>query len=345
MGRELIGISLATIVVILVATDLALRRWFGFGHPLLYVADDQIGYLLAPNQDVRRFGNRILINAYSMRGEAIAPTRPSHTLRLFLLGDSIANGGWWTDHNETISARLQQHLSALLCPPSIPRVAPPPPLSPPSVPQRLLKRGLDYERVEVLNASANSWGPRNELAYINAYGCFEAQLLILLLNTDDLFATAPTSLQVGRDRNYPAQRPPFAWAEIIGRYLLPPVSIPELEVVRAEGGDRVGKNLDAIQQLQRRVAHQGGRMVIALTPLLREVGQPGPRDYERMARDRLMTFTQDQHIPYLDLLPALNAHKNPASLYRDHIHFNSQGNQFITEQMIVNLLNRAIASL
>ncbi|MBC6417448.1 MAG: hypothetical protein GDA44_00930 [Prochloron sp. SP5CPC1] len=59
----------------------------------------------------------------------------------------------------------------------------------------------------------------------------------MLLNTDDLFATAPTSSPVGRDRNYPDRRPPLALAEVYSRYFQP--SKPILEI-KAEGGDRVG---------------------------------------------------------------------------------------------------------
>ena len=42
--------------------ELTLRLFFGFGNPPLYTADDDIGYLLAPNQRMRRFGNLIAIN-------------------------------------------------------------------------------------------------------------------------------------------------------------------------------------------------------------------------------------------------------------------------------------------
>ncbi|QYO64944.1 hypothetical protein [Leptolyngbya sp. 7M] len=107
-------------------------RLFGFGNPLIYIADPQIGYLLAPNQRTRRLGKHIAINQYSMRSPNITATRPQETLRVLLLGDSIVNGGWWTDQSQTISALLQQQLQA---------------------------QSLSYRQVEVLNASANSWAP------------------------------------------------------------------------------------------------------------------------------------------------------------------------------------------
>lgn len=317
------GISwviLVLVVFIVGGLEVVLRQGFGFGNPLLYVADDPMGYRLAPDQDVRRFGNRIRINAYSMRGEAIAPTPPPKTLRVLMLGDSIANGGWWTAQDQTISARLQDKLQPVA-------------------------QQQGFAAVEVLNASANSWGPRNELAYLQRYGTFGSPLILLIINTDDLFATAPTPVQVGRDRNYPAHKPPLALVEVIGRYLLPPASIPALEAVQAEGGDRVGKNLAAIRDIQAIATQHQAQTLLVMTPLLRELGTPGPRDYELKARDRLLQFTQHQSIPYLDMLPILNQRDNAETLYRDHIHFNADGNLIITQAMITELMEQAIAPL
>jgi hypothetical protein len=176
MGRQERAMSqvfgiLASIVgaiaLLLIALEIGLRSFLGFGKPLLYKADAQIGYLLVPNQRTRRFGNHIAINQFSMRCDEFSPQRSPDTFRILLLGDSIVNGGWWTDQQNTISALLQKNIT----------------------------------HSEVLNASANSWGPRNELAYLQRLGSFESQLVVLVINTDDLFATAPTSLPVGRDRN------------------------------------------------------------------------------------------------------------------------------------------------
>ncbi|WP_204137116.1 SGNH/GDSL hydrolase family protein [Halomicronema sp. CCY15110] len=298
---------IAVLLVLALGTvELALRFFFGFGKPPLYVADTQTGYRLAPNQRTKRFGNVFAINQYSMRGEAIAPQPEADTLRVLLLGDSIANGGWWTDQSEILSQRLQQQLTALL----------------PS----------QYTQVEVLNASANSWGPRNELAYILKFGTFESPVVVLLLNTDDLFATAPTSLQVGRDRAYPKRYPPLALVEVAGRFIKAP-PIPELEAVRQEGGDRVGVNLEAVRQLQQLTNQANGRLIVAMTPLLREVQPPGPRDYEITARQRVTQFTEQAQIPYIDFLADFKTAADPGALYRDHIHLSPQGYTLVTQTL------------
>ncbi|HEY9645473.1 MAG TPA: SGNH/GDSL hydrolase family protein [Chroococcidiopsis sp.] len=309
--------KLALIVVLVLSglgllVEVGLRLLFGFGNPLLYAADPQIGYLLAPNQDVRRFGNRIVINQYSMRGDALSPTRPTAMLRVLMLGDSIANGGWWTDQEAIISALLRRQLQTAIAP-------------------------LSYDTVEVLNASANSWSPRNELAYLKRYGAFESQVIVLLINTDDLFGTAPTSVQVGRDRNYPDRKPPLAIVELLTRYVFKAGPIPEMEAVLAEGGDRVGINLETIGAIQTFAKDHNAQLLLVMTPLLREVGDPGPKDYEIKARQRLTDFTEAAQIPYIDILPIFNAMPDGRSLYRDHIHLSPSGNQIVSSTILDRL--------
>lgn len=300
---------LAGLVAAVVLLEVGLRLLFGFGNPLIYVADPQIGYLLAPNQQTRRFGKAIAINQYSMRSPQITKVRPDQTLRVLLLGDSIVNGGWWTDQTNTISALLQQQIQS----------------------------SAGDTPVEVLNASANSWAPRNELAYLQRFGSFQAQVIIVIINTDDLFGTAPASVVVGRDRNYPDQKPALALLEVGHRYLFKPKPIPELAAIQAEGGDRVGINLEAIRQIQKIAAANNAQFILMLTPLLRELKHPGSRDYEQKARQRLQAFTETEQIRFVDFLPIFKAIETPEKIYHDHIHLNLAGNQQVVDQIVRQL--------
>jgi GDSL-like Lipase/Acylhydrolase family len=308
---KVILISIFTVALgLILVIEVGLRSRFGFGNPLVYIRDEKIGYLLAPNQSTRRNGNRIEINEYSMRSAPISKTPAPGTVRILLLGDSIANGGWWTDQSKTISSLMMQSLT------------------------------IDYRKVEVLNVSANSWGPRNEFEYLQKFGSFDAQIIILLINTDDLFAIKPTSLPIGRDRNYPDKKPPLALVEVFQRYIQKPKPIPELAAMHKEGGDRVGINLEAIDKIQKITNQGNSKFLLAMTPLKRELGN-GSRDYEITARQRLTEFAKANSITYVDFLPLFNAHQNPESLYHDHIHLNMSGNQFISgiiEQSLLELL-------
>ncbi|OKH46909.1 SGNH/GDSL hydrolase family protein [Phormidium tenue] len=307
-----LGIGVGAIAIV----ELLLRVRYGLGNPPLYVADTRTGYRLAPNQSLRRRGNRIEINQYSMRGPAVAPQRPVDALRVLMVGDSIVNGGWWTDQSELLSVKVQQALVDL---------------NPPGV-----------QTVEVLNASANSWGPRNELGYLLRFGTFEAQLVLVVLNTDDLFAIAPNSYELGRNPAYPTHRPPLALWEVAQRRLGYTPS-PALQALHDQGGDRVGVNLEALRQINQVVQAAGGRLAIAMTPLRRELDPDGPRDYELVARQRLTAFAQTEGIPYLDGLPLFQqtAHEQ---LYFDHIHLSAEGNDWVSQalaKLLLELWNRA----
>ncbi|MBD3881381.1 SGNH/GDSL hydrolase family protein [Phormidium tenue FACHB-886] len=300
-----LGLIAVGAVAALAILEAVLRSLFGFGNPLTYLADPEIGYLLSPNQTTRRFGKLISINQYSMRSPDVAPTRAAKTLRILLIGDSIVNGGWWTDQDKTLSTLLQRQLQDT---------------------EKI------FDRVEVLNASANSWSPRNELAYLQRFGTFESQIVVQVINTDDLFGIAPYSVVVGRDPNYPDRKPPLAIAEVLSRYLSKPVAIPELNQLQQEGGDRVAANLEAIRQTQAIAAQNNAQLLLVITPLLREV-ENGSRSYERTARERLSNFTQQQQIPFIDILPTFVDDPNFKAHYIDSIHLSQTGNLQVVQQI------------
>jgi hypothetical protein len=316
-------IILTLIAGLLAILEISLRLWLDFGNPLIYIPDADCGYLLAPNQTVRRFGNRIEINQYSMRSSAIAPIPPVSTLRVLLLGDSIANGGWWTDQPDTISEIMARLLSQKG-------------ENPGTKEKDLIVSSLP-SAVEVLNASANSWGPRNELAYLQKFGHFGAKVIVLLINTDDLFAKIPSPWVVGRDRNYPDRKPLSAIVELCTRYLLPVSRFPAIEPQTVTEVDIIACNLEAIRQIKTITASFEAKFVLAMTPLLREIGDCEPRDYEIKARFRLIEFTETEQILYLDFLPIFNSIQQPTNLYRDHIHLSPQGNQIVS-QIIINTI-------
>lgn len=293
---------------IAIALESLLRLGWGLGKRPLYIADREIGYLLAPNQRLRRFGNLIAINQYCQRNEPISKERPPDTCRILLLGDSIANGAWWTDQQQTISALMEGGLAP-----------------------------VGFSQVEVLNASANSWGPRNQLAYLNRYGTFQSQVIVLLLNTDDLFATAPTSLPVGRDPSYPERQPISALGELLSRAFHRPQTIPSMAAVLAEPGDRVGLNLQAIAQMYQIARQSEAQFLVALTPLRRQVDGTPPREYEVKAGARLQDFVTKEGIVYLDFLRIFQQWEAAESLYRDHIHLSPQGNQLVVEKLSESL--------
>ena len=348
-----------SIIILLLSLEIILRLTFGFHNPLLYIADREIGYLLAPNQQVRRLRNRVIINEYSMR--SLSLLKPKQGLRILLLGDSVLNGSWWTDQSDTISAMIKHFLTLEKKPPN--------PLEKGALDlESLNKKGAlnfpsflrgargdqpvlssqtpiprtDLQLIEILNASANGWSPRNELAYLQKFGIFQADILILLLNTDDLFGTAPTSIPAGRDRYYPSQKPTLAILEAVNRLLIPYTPPPEMAVVNAEGGDRVGFNLTALGEIYHLAQTHNIPLIITLTPLWHEVLSQA-KHHETVARQRLVKFIQERNLVYLDFLPIFQNHPDPKTLYRDQIHLTPPGNQLVSAE-ISKIIRESVSS-
>ncbi len=139
----------AMVVFLLVAAEIGLRL-YGFGTPILYVQDPDIGYYPGPSQRARHPGRVVTINNHSMR----APDLPAHKtpehVRILLLGDSTLMGTW-VSNGELYSSLVQDKLNAAAGSPVF----------------------------EVLNMGVNAWGPFHELAYVKKFGTFEADVAVI----------------------------------------------------------------------------------------------------------------------------------------------------------------------
>src|ERR1700730_10410371 len=150
-------------------------------------------YVLQPSKAYFRFHNRFSVNQYSMRSDDFPPRKSSpNELRVIIVGDSVIYGG----------VRIDQHDSDT----------------------EILKRNLQEDTgrpVVVGNASAKSWGPPNELAYLQRYGTLDADVVVLELSSHD-YADAPTFVPVvGVSADYPDKKPLLALADLFGTYILP----------------------------------------------------------------------------------------------------------------------------
>lgn len=312
----------AIVLALVVGSELFLKQVLGLGRPLLYRSDPHMGYRVAPNQNIRRLGNRIRINEFSMRNDPITPERSADTLRILMLGDSLVNGMVWTDQEKTLTALVHQKLE--------------------NSPQNSQSDRLIHDRIEVLNVAAGSWGPRNELAYLKQFGTFQSQILILVINTDDFFGAPPRPEVVGQHPAYPDRYPPGAWAEVFQQVWRQFPLTARMARNRAkpvpQEKDIVGINLKAIEEIYALTQRENAEFFLILSPLRRELDREGgSRDYEKKARQRLQDWVTQQHISFLDLLPGFNAHPNPLNLFSDHIHLSLQGNQWVAEAIVRHL--------
>lgn len=171
---------LTAITILIVVGELVARYVIGLGTPPLSVAHDRIEYLFAPDQDVQRFGNRQLYNEYSMRSPPLDAW--GNARRVIVFGDSVLNGGNLTDHS-----RLGTTLAS----------------------------EADEDAI-FANVSAGSWGPGNMLGYIETFGLFDADTVILVLSSHD--AGDPPTFQPLDPNTHPTERPLSAIVEGWKRY-------------------------------------------------------------------------------------------------------------------------------
>jgi len=205
------------------AIEIALRL-LGFGNPPLLQADANAGYIFAPNQVVYRFGNRLEYNQFSQRSEQIDSAKPEGTLRILMIGDSVLNGNNTTDQKETIPELFEARLLGI------------------------------KKQVEVLNASAGSWGIGNQLGYIRKFGTFESDAVILQIGTHDLLQPPSSSAGVGNDPLMPNRKPLLAIQEVFQRHVMPKfssifVSNSPAAGVRVSESQRFMENMQRFEQI------------------------------------------------------------------------------------------------
>lgn len=154
-GHPLRNALLALAVMLLLAEGIL--RFKGFGNAVLYHADPVVGYYPAPNQNLGRYGGRVMINSFGMRSPEIAKDKPAGVFRILMLGDSTLYGGSYIDQDDLYANKLGALLE---------------------------KKGAG--KVEVLVMGTNGWGPFHERGYVSKFGTFDADIAIINLPVDDI---------------------------------------------------------------------------------------------------------------------------------------------------------------
>lgn len=177
------------LVATVVAAELLTRFALGLGDPPLFQKDDAIEYVIKPGT-YRRFGHVIHINRWSQRSPEIeAKKTDPNELRVLVIGDSVVNGGALLDDSHIATSLLERSLAKQLNRP-----------------------------VRVLNISAGSWGPANQLAYLEKFGTFDADAAVVVWSSHDAWDMPRFD---GLREDQPEHRPLLAVGELITRYVLP----------------------------------------------------------------------------------------------------------------------------
>jgi lysophospholipase L1-like esterase len=131
------------------ATELGLRV-YGYGSPILYVQDPDIGYYPLADQKVRYPGRVISINNHGMRAPDIRVPGEDAKLRILMIGDSTL-AGTRVSNDELYTSLLEKRLNEAAGTPTF----------------------------EVLNMGVNAWGPLHEQAFLAKFGSFGADVVVI----------------------------------------------------------------------------------------------------------------------------------------------------------------------
>jgi hypothetical protein len=302
----------ALVIAAACASELVARFALGLGDPPLHVAYPDLEYAFRPGT-YRRFGNSIRINSHHMRSEEfpVGKTRPDE-IRVLLMGDSVVNGGSLTDQSELASEKLQLDLAARLDRP-----------------------------VVVGNVSAGSWGPGNLLAYARRFGLFDADVVVVVLNSRDAGDNPTNQPIVGTDPSFPDRAPWSALAEAVRRYALPtimPRSVTAKPLTEHDDAAAIACSMRDLGSLCDVIQSSGARVVLAHFPNRTELTGP-----MLPGHDAIAAFAAAKGIPLVEAAPRLaSAIDDGTDPYRpaDTIHPNAAGQRIMAAALMPEILQQ-----
>lgn len=298
-------------LLVLVVCELVLRFAFKLGDPPIYELDEQIEYLLRPSQECHQLGNRYAINGFSMRSPEFPPAKSNpDEFRVLVMGDSIVNAGVRVDQRDLATELLRPKLES------------------------------DMKRtVVVANASAGSWGPPNQLAYVKTFGVFHADVLVLVLNSPDIDDVPGLE---GLGTQWPLTRPVLAVQDVLrtmGPKLLKKVGIDVTPSAAHTANPAQDQQtcLAAVRELTDIAHEEGVSIALVLYQTRTELlGTPmhGHEKFKALAREL--------DIPVIDAGPkfkaALTAGQDPF-IAGDDVHSNPLG-----QRILADVLAEAVAA-
>ncbi|MBL7883941.1 MAG: hypothetical protein JNL69_07710 [Bacteroidia bacterium] len=289
----------------MIAIELFARFYLGLGCPPLYIEDKDYEYIYAPNQHVKRFGNRIITNEFSMRSK---PLSKNDKIRILKIGDSIINGGAQTDQDSLASSILESRLSASF-----------------------------HDSIRVLNVGANSWGPDNAFAYIKKNGHFDASMIVLVFSSHDLHDLMHFQKVVGKYTAWPDKKPFCALSDGFFKYFMPLMKSKLIENYNEYDEFESLKLANEINPGWESFFNYSKEHTIELLVYLHPTKQEVlSAEYDKNGKQLIQMF-EANHIGYI---LGLNS-KMDESCYRDFIHLNNKGQKKLASALY-NALSKQI---
>lgn len=276
---------------------------WGFGKMPLYAASDKWEYMVLPNQQGVRLGNRYYYNAYSQRSAEVDSTK----VHVLGLGDSVIHGGVQTDQDDLATSLF-----------------------------------TDETGIQMLNISAGSWDPDNCAAYLREYGTFDAVGVFLLVSSHDAHDNMDFNPTVGVYPSFPDKQYCCAMAEVICRYIWPryisklfkkdAAEDPDQRVLSGsirKGGKEFNKGFDEIKAI---CDADSIPLVVYLHAVKNEL-KAGHYDDQGQ---EIISWCEENSVRLIQSLDYTFSEDD----YRDKIHINKKGQRKVANIMEAALVNK-----
>ncbi len=173
-------------------TEIFIRLVLGIGNPILFKSHPTIEYEQLPSQNIRVFHNDIFINSLGMRSDELSFPKKKNIKRIIIYGDSVIFGGNLLSNERLATTTLKRKLN------------------------------LINNNYEIGNISSGSWGPGNWLAHMKERGIYNADHILIVINSND-FYDVPNYESIDKNSRLPNKKPLFATIYFAKRYLFPKV--------------------------------------------------------------------------------------------------------------------------
>ncbi len=310
-GRRMAVLPLAALAFLLLAGAELSLRLYGFGTPLLYLQDPDIGYYPKPNQRARHPGRIITINNFGMRSPDLPPVKPPGHVRILLLGDSTL-AGTWVSNDELYSSLLEKKLNAAAGAPVF----------------------------EVLNMGVNAWGPFHELAFVKKFGTFDADVAVIC---GPIYNCYRPLYGLERPEFFSADHPPtFALQQVVYQLFLQyrskQLGMPPWGRAGAHADAQALRGFEAYAELARTLQQQGVEVLVQMLPSKSETlgaaRDPGTQGLVEQLKQQMLPLGVPAECAgqiFKDAKPA-------AKVFHDHIHFDRLGHRLYADYLAGRIL-------
>jgi hypothetical protein len=277
-----IRLVFASLAVLTLATEIALRFGVGLGDPPLARLDPATEYELVPGARYRRWGNTITVNAAGMRTRDHSAFPRETERRVLLIGDSVIYGNHFLDQSETIAAALEQKLAGVA--------------------------NLAGCTFLALPMAVSSWGPENQAAFLARERTFGSEAAAIVLSAHDLYDVPEHRPDLLPYRLTGSRTAIGDALEIVWERLWPPQ--PPHNRLPLEA--RARRSLVALDAMRTQLIAAGIQPVIVYHPTQPErTGKVAKTE-----RDRFRDWAETRGLQFVDLGAEITAQGG----YRDAIH-------------------------